>query len=628
MSFGFSVSDFVLLVQLAHKSFRNCKNAGPEYREISREIRSLHSVLRNLRDKAQKQDSNVFEQDSALNGELLQTANGCKDILDTLDGVLGKYNGLQSGGEAGIGPKTWQRLRFGSKIEELDSIRNKIITYTSTISVLLDTMQLKASDRIETKLKDGFTEMTGQFEKMRREIYRMAAHARTSDQNSSTLSLFSLSTYTDDGKEVWQEFRRELIKKGFKSGSLDRHKHVLQAYMLKLDQSGILDQGHDHSWSPDTPWWARSTYTNTVHSWERMDFPASPNPEEITVDENSIDMDLGKEGVKNAKSANITNSPPLEPKSLGDRPRGDLAQAWMFGSRIALSEQGRVSEDQRSEATLEGGLNTETEKYMEPFSPAHAVKAVAQYNSEEKVPLPALSPQAGSNRAAELEKPSNAIGGPLEVLYDANSDCPPSRSFPVRDDWSSTFTRMAEKTTPRLKSTKIDANFAVRDTFSLPPLRAVFVSSQVVEAPMPAGSTISDWSLAHREQSEILSKPQKQAKRGTGAFKRVKITEEEPRVDAKLPPGKQGQSILKQPRESFPIKPLFPREGVAPKYIRHGIPHNARWTKISRHLVCPEALESGKERFETRDDCLIILRVLTREDIEQYRNLTRWMKCT
>lgn len=107
MSFGFSVSDFVLLVQLAHKTFRNCKNAGPEYLEISREIRSLHSVLRNLRDEAQKQDSNVFGQDSALNGELLRTANGCKDILDTLDGVLGKYNGLESGGEAGIAHKTW-----------------------------------------------------------------------------------------------------------------------------------------------------------------------------------------------------------------------------------------------------------------------------------------------------------------------------------------------------------------------------------------------------------------------------------------------------------------------------------------------------------------------------------------
>lgn len=488
-------------------------------------------------------------------------------------------------------------------------------------------MQLKASDRIELKLEGGFTERAGQFEKMRREIYRMAAHARTSDQNSSTLSLFSLSTYTDDGKEVWQEFRRELIKKGFKSGSLDRYKHVLQAYMLKLDQSGLLDQVQDHSWSPDTPWWARRTYTNTLHSWEHIDFPASPDSEEVLVDKSSVEKDLEEEGAENVRSANITNPPPLEPKSLGGRPRVDLAQAWMFGSRIVLSEKGDTSGDQRSEATLEGGLDTETEKYTEPSSSVHAIKTVAHHKSQEKVPPPALAPQVGSTHAAQLKKHSNAIGGPLEVLYDANFDSSSSRPFPVRNDWTLTFARTADKTTLRMEGTKTNVNFAASDTIPLPPLGAVFMGSQVVEAPTTVGSTISDWPLAHREQSKVLFKPQNQAKTGTGAFKRVKITEVTS-IDAKLPAGKQGRSILKQPRESFPINPLFPREGVAPRYIRHGIPHNARWTKISRHLVCPEALESGKERFETRDDCLIILRVLAREEIERYRNLTRWMKCT
>jgi hypothetical protein len=54
--------------------------------------------------------------------------------------------------------------------------------------------------------------------------------------------LLSVSTYSEDDKEVWQEFRRQLISKGFKSNQLDRHSDMLQAYLLKLVQSEVLDE--------------------------------------------------------------------------------------------------------------------------------------------------------------------------------------------------------------------------------------------------------------------------------------------------------------------------------------------------------------------------------------------------
>ncbi|KDB24937.1 hypothetical protein H109_03220 [Trichophyton interdigitale MR816] len=79
------------------------------------------------------------------------------------------------------------------------------------------------------------------------------------------------------------------------------------------------------------------------------------------------------------------------------------------------------------------------------------------------------------------------------------------------------------------------------------------------------------------------------------------------------------RGILKQPTEKFPEEPHAVREGVAPlkDAPKKGVPAGARWTKIDRRLVSPSALE-GRERFEERPDYVIVLRVLSREEIEEY----------
>lgn len=86
------------------------------------------------------------------------------------------------------------------------------------------------------------------------------------------------------------------------------------------------------------------------------------------------------------------------------------------------------------------------------------------------------------------------------------------------------------------------------------------------------------------------------------------------------------RGILKPPRAvPFPEDPNPSREGVAPlkQAGKDGVPAGARWTKVSRILVNPEALEQMHERFEERDDYVIVLRVLTREEIEKMAEKTR-----
>jgi hypothetical protein len=93
----------------------------------------------------------------------------------------------------------------------------------------------------------------------------------------------------------------------------------------------------------------------------------------------------------------------------------------------------------------------------------------------------------------------------------------------------------------------------------------------------------------------------------------------------KEPPA-QPKGILRKPTEKFPEHPDSIREGVAPhKSALKGkdIPPNARWTKIDRRLVNPQALEEAKERFEERMDCVIVLRVLTKAEIQKLADRTR-----
>lgn len=41
-------------------------------------------------------------------------------------------------------------------------------------------------------------------------------------------------------------------------------------------------------------------------------------------------------------------------------------------------------------------------------------------------------------------------------------------------------------------------------------------------------------------------------------------------------------------------------------------------TKIGRRLINPAALQAGNERFEERSDYVIVLRMLSKEEIQTY----------
>lgn len=236
MSFGFSVGDCILLIDIARTQYNNCVAAGPEYREIAREVKTLFDVLEFLHNESSKTPSPLLRGDQTFTTQLASAVNGCRHILEDLQTLLAKYEGMSGNGKAAnLTRKLWHKIRFGSKIQALGEVRGKIILYTTTISVLLDAMQLPATGRLEDKLDVTNTTMVDGFQSIKLVMVEEVLKAKSLTQRQSTASPLSMLTYNEDDKEIWKEFRRELVAKGFKSNKLDRHKDTLMAYMLKLE---------------------------------------------------------------------------------------------------------------------------------------------------------------------------------------------------------------------------------------------------------------------------------------------------------------------------------------------------------------------------------------------------------
>ncbi|EAW12750.1 uncharacterized protein ACLA_011770 [Aspergillus clavatus NRRL 1] len=117
-----------------------------------------------------------------------------------------------------------------------------------------------------------------------------------------------------------------------------------------------------------------------------------------------------------------------------------------------------------------------------------------------------------------------------------------------------------------------------------------------------------------RHRGENGSSRRETSSRGSGSSQ--EDLKQTPQKDSDVPP----KGILKKPREKFPEEPNPIREGVAPLKDagKKGIPPGARWTKIDRRLVNPAALEAGNERYEERPEYVIVLRVLSKEEIQAY----------
>jgi hypothetical protein len=232
MSFGYSVADLVGLTQLAWKTVQNSRKACGEHGELTREVKSLHFVLRRAEQEASKPNSvfNETKHNDNATEELKTAIAGCHQILRILDEILEKYNALSD--SAKVGRRLWSKVRFGNgEMADLNELRVKMLTYTSGIIMFLNLLSMSSQGRVEQEMDRQGLELR----QMRQSLNWITASLSSRSEGSV------LSTHPGDDKTVWKELRRELIGEGYSSSIIATHKTTIMDYVKELGDRGVLD---------------------------------------------------------------------------------------------------------------------------------------------------------------------------------------------------------------------------------------------------------------------------------------------------------------------------------------------------------------------------------------------------
>jgi hypothetical protein len=84
MSFGFSVGDCILLIDIARTQCNTCVAAGADYHYLVRDVKTLYYVLELRHDESSKDSSPLLREDRVFTAQLNPAVNSCKHILEDL----------------------------------------------------------------------------------------------------------------------------------------------------------------------------------------------------------------------------------------------------------------------------------------------------------------------------------------------------------------------------------------------------------------------------------------------------------------------------------------------------------------------------------------------------------------
>ena len=128
MSFGFSISDFVGLGQLAWRITQECQEAGPDFVELQTEALSMHAVLNATQEVIERATPT-----RAQTERLIIVGKGCRDTLIQIDKMLARYRRLGS---------SQQRLRdkLRWKGDKAQQLRIQLISHATMLASLNSTI--------------------------------------------------------------------------------------------------------------------------------------------------------------------------------------------------------------------------------------------------------------------------------------------------------------------------------------------------------------------------------------------------------------------------------------------------------------------------------------------------------
>ena len=236
MSLGIGVKDFVDLTTFVWGVIQNTRSALGAHNELTRDVTSLHIVLQTLEHELSKPESllNRCENKNADRREQLAVlASDCRRVTGSLSRILKKYDAVPDA--KGSARRLKQRVQFGnSEMKNLNEIKRRIGAIVLRTNFFISIITLGSQGRVEQLLESHRSDIPD----MKELVFKMdLLLARQQDNTREE----SISSYADDDKMFWREFRKQFVEADYPSSKLKRNKTFMKDYIRVVSDSGVLD---------------------------------------------------------------------------------------------------------------------------------------------------------------------------------------------------------------------------------------------------------------------------------------------------------------------------------------------------------------------------------------------------
>lgn len=218
---GVGFGDVVRTAELAKEVISNIKSAPDDFKDAEQTVHTTCQLLTKVECDIESPTS-IFRRDEAQAEHLRNLIRFCQRPLLRLSENLSK---VQSLGSDHVKPL--HRLRFSKRIAT--ELRGEIALRNQELNDFLTSVGVGGVGRLETKMDN----MQGAILEA---IDKVAAETRLTRKGASYLS-----DHTNDDKMVWKQFRHDLIKSGFVSADIERHKASIYERLVELRENGLLD---------------------------------------------------------------------------------------------------------------------------------------------------------------------------------------------------------------------------------------------------------------------------------------------------------------------------------------------------------------------------------------------------
>jgi hypothetical protein len=144
MSFGFSVSDIVMLAQLTARTYDGWKKACGDYASITCDLVVLQTLLQRMETEAKAPNSLFTRNADDLRG-WKSLSKGCRNVVAELEDILDKYQSLGTSRR-----KNWDRIRLGNK--NLDSLGQQLVNRTASLAAFASIVGVSSQARVENQV--------------------------------------------------------------------------------------------------------------------------------------------------------------------------------------------------------------------------------------------------------------------------------------------------------------------------------------------------------------------------------------------------------------------------------------------------------------------------------------------